>query len=105
MLLFYCLTLRQYITERRAARRARELTGMTTDLDSSLFLNAEMQSQISGMLYTIFVKYWIFLSSATLLFMSCQNEVVAYRIGYMTLFLYFITAFQVTRIIYTFCLN
>ena len=31
--------------------------------------------------------------------MSCQNEVVAYRIVYMVLFLYFITVFQVNIIL------
>lgn len=92
MLLFYCLTVRQYITERRA-QRLRELTGMGDHIDSNMAINT--QSQITDMFYSILVKYWIFLSSATLLFMSCQNEVVAYRIGYMALFLYFITAFQV----------
>lgn len=106
MLLFYCLTVRQYITEKRA-KRLRELNpnlAKGNQNDSNLFINADMQSQISGLFYSILVKYWIFLSSATLLLMSCQNEVVAYRIGYMCLFLYFITTFQVelyARWIYT----
>lgn len=98
MLLFYCLTVRQYITERRA-RRLRELVDVSSaaGLDSNQFLNAHLgaQSQLTDMFYALLVKYWIFLSSGTLLFMSCQNQVVAYRIGYMALFLYFITAFQV----------
>lgn len=105
MLLFYCLTMRQFITEKRAQRCLRALGANTsgyettdTHFNSNLLLNSDMQSQITNLIYGILVKYWIFLSTATLLFMSCQNEVVAYRIGYMALFLYFITVFQVFKV-------
>ena len=44
---------------------------------------------------SIFIKYWILLSSITLLLMSCVSPVVVYRIVYMILFLYFIVTFHV----------
>ena len=56
MLLFYCLTVRQYITEKRA-KRLRELNPNLAEgnqNDSNLFINADMQSQISGLFYSIF---------------------------------------------------
>lgn len=55
-------------------------------------------SKFGAWLYKILIKYWIFISTGMLLLMSCQNEVVAYRIVYMILFLYFISTFQVSKI-------
>ena len=57
---------------------------------------------IGRWIYGLCIKYWIFVSTGMLLLMSCQNEVVAYRIVYMVLFLYFITVFQVNIDIDTF---
>ena len=59
-------------------------------------INRLVQDEVVNWVYLCFIKYWIFLSSGMLLLMSCQNDVVAYRIGYMILFLYFITTFQVS---------
>ena len=53
-----------------------------------------LQTRMIAWIYAFLVKYWIFLTSGTLLLMSCQQPVVAFRIGYWMLFLYFITCFQ-----------
>ncbi|CAF0784140.1 unnamed protein product [Brachionus calyciflorus] len=104
--LSFLLTLHQYLTEKREATVLRIPAEEPIILDTStqsnypnvsnniLFLDQKSQAEILEWLQSIFAKYWIFLSSLMLLLMSCQNEVVAYRIGYMGLFLYFITTFQ-----------
>ena len=96
-LLTLCLTLRQFLTERK---KSTELKSGMSDISmqsgsANTLVNQSIQNQIIHWIYSMLIKYWIFLSSATLLLMSCQNQVVAYRIGYMILFLYFITTFQV----------
>ena len=106
-MLFFWLTLHQYLTERRT--ELLNLNGDTSGLDetghigeaSDLELGATKRHLIKTKVITwiqlLFVKYWIFLSSVMLLFMSCANPVVGYRIGYMILFLYFIISFQVIK--------
>lgn len=103
--LTFWLTLRQFINEKISNNN---LLTESTNVDNALIddtLNNNMfastisnstkiNSKIVDWLYLCLVKYWIFLSSGMLLLMSCQNPVVAYRIGYMFLFLYFITTFQ-----------
>ena len=117
LILSLLLTLKQFITEKKEAKEALALQQQSQqqnalneggDLARSLAIsnrsissdnnnNAKsyLKSTVANWIYTFLIKYWIFLSSATLLLMSCQNDVVAYRIGYMALFLYFITTFQV----------
>jgi piezo-type mechanosensitive ion channel component 1/2 len=99
LLLFFWLTLRQFLTERRKKSLRKSLniedqSSYTADSTSTLVKNS-LQAQIINWIYSCLVKYWIYLSSGMLLLMSCQNQVVAYRIGYMILFLAFITSFQV----------
>lgn len=105
LLLSLWLTLKQYLNEVRREKRLKSLTNSnqapatSTEASSISFDNRnDIQNKIIDWIYLFLVKYWIFLSSGTLLLMSCQNEVVAYRIGYMLLFLYFITTFQVNKI-------
>ncbi len=116
LITFLLLTLKQFITERKEQiRRAgglqlvsdiHDVNFMQPQIDEEnvlhIFQNREdgftksyIQSTVSSWFHMFLIKYWIFLSSLTLLLMSCQNDVVAYRIGYMVLFLYFITTFQV----------
>ena len=92
--LIFWLTMHQFITERREATIL-HIPIYDTDTNQLPFLDQNFQTELFGWIQSIFAKYWIFLSSLMLLLMSCQNEVVAYRIGYMGLFLYFITTFQV----------
>jgi hypothetical protein len=104
------LTLRQFISERRRDAIARlnftdnetpQGAANSTRRDfnnTTLDKSAYFKSTVVTWIHSLFVKYWILLSSGTLLLMSCQNDVVAYRIGYMALFLCFITTFQVNSI-------
>jgi hypothetical protein len=105
LLLSLWLTLKQHLNEVRKEKRLKSLSDpnniatTSTETSSISFENRNyIQAKIIDWIYLFLVKYWIFLSSGTLLLMSCQNEVVAYRIGYMVLFLYFITTFQVKRL-------
>ncbi len=103
LLLSLWLTFKQYLNEVRKQNRLKSSdpnrfpTTSAGTSTSSLDNRNEMQDKIFGWIYLCLVKYWIFLSSGTLLLMSCQNEVVAYRIGYMVLFIYFISTFQVRK--------
>lgn len=63
-------------------------------LSENALAKAYFKSTFATWLHSFLIKYWIFLSSGTLLLMSSQNDVVAYRIVYMALFLYLITTFQ-----------
>lgn len=101
LLLTFYLTLKQYINEKRKAKQL--LTNSPTQAPCSttpsssantLTKHSPPNAMIAWLL-SFLIKYWIFLSSITLLLMSCQQPVVAYRIGYMILFLYFIATFQV----------
>lgn len=92
--LFFWLTLHQFITERREATLL-NIPINERNTNQLPFLDQNFQTEVVEWIQSIFAKYWIILSSLMLLLMSCQNEVVAYRIGYMCLFLYFITTFQV----------
>ena len=108
-MLAFWLTLSQYLNEKRNEVEMTELNQEDNGVlrisveDSSTFnatsnygkINRLVQDEVVNWVYLCFIKYWIFLSSGMLLLMSCQNDVVAYRIGYMILFLYFITTFQV----------
>ena len=105
LLLTLCLTLRQFLHERRKAAELKTTLVSTQSKQSSAqsssantLVQKNMQTKIITWFYSFLTKYWIFLSSITLLLMSCQNQVVAYRIGYMILFLYFITTFQVDSV-------
>lgn len=96
----FWLTLRQFITERRKERARLNISpelGVTSPGSNSMLDASTMQTTFLNMFHSMLVKYWIFLSSGMLLLMSCQNQVVAYRIVYMILFLYFITAFQLVN--------
>ncbi len=100
LLLSLWMTLRQYIHECKKIKKQNNENlnhgDQITSIDASVsFRDNNIQTKIVDFFYLLLVKYWIFLSSGTLLLMSCQNEVVAYRIGYMLMFLYFISTFQV----------
>ncbi len=100
LLLLLWLTLKQYVTERQEkSQQQQQFQTGSSDAQSinarSVSVKTTLQTQTIDWIYAKLVKYWIFLSTLTLLFMSCQNEVVAYRIVYMILFLYFITTFQI----------
>lgn len=84
----FWLTLRQNVSE----MRKRKTQNIDFTINGS---NSTLEGTIFGIwIYGLCIKYWIFVSTGMLLLMSCQNEVVAYRIVYMVLFLYFITVFQ-----------
>lgn len=99
-MLTFWLTLRQFVSEKRLEKRLNESSPDIPIFGSDNFSSnvsnpAQINSKIISWVYLCLVKYWIFLSSGMLLLMSCQSPVVAFRIGYMILFLYFITTFQV----------
>ena len=97
--LTFWLTLRQYIAERLDRTSPQQSTSQTMRRSEAIFGSTSsnrINSKIINWIYLCLVKYWIYLSSGMLLLMSCQSPVVAYRIGYMILFLYFVTTFQVT---------
>jgi hypothetical protein len=103
LLLTFYFTLRQYINERKKAQLFKNATPQMNQASASTssantLVQKSIQNKIITWLHSFLVKYWIFLSSITLLLMSCQQPVVAYRIGYMILFLYFISTFQVCTI-------
>lgn len=98
LMLTFWLTQSQYLIEKR---RESDLTTINQS-GEEVIVGSELTKKrimikdlIINWIQLCFVKYWILLSSGMLLLMSCQNDVVAYRIGYMILFLYFITTFQV----------
>lgn len=100
LMLTFWLTLRQFVSEKRLEKRLNESSPDIPIFGSDNFSSnvsnpAQINSKIISWVYLCLVKYWIFLSSGMLLLMSCQSPVVAFRIGYMILFLYFITTFQV----------
>lgn len=102
-MLFFWVTLNQYLTERRSVihgtSQADETTANADDSSSQSDLAVKKRNDIKkhviNWIQTIFIKYWILLSSIMLLLMSCVSPVVVYRIIYMMLFLYFIITFQV----------
>ena len=107
LLTFLLLTLKQFITEHKRTKRLlllsalnqpladadNELSGEETALPATVhrsssprlhltendLAKAYFKSNIAVWVHGFLIKYWIFLSSGTLLLMSCQNQVVAYR--------------------------
>jgi hypothetical protein len=110
--LTYWLTFKQFLTERRQKESgsSSDIVNGGTSTNNQLRIDSVSYSLVSNTrqahivhwIYGFLVKYWIFLSSGMLLLMSCQNSVVAYRIVYMVLLIYFITTFQVNFLFYTF---
>lgn len=102
-MLFFWVTLSQYLTERRSVIHGTSQTDETTanaddsssQSDLAVKKRNDIKKHVINWIQTIFIKYWILLSSIMLLLMSCVSPVVVYRIIYMMLFLYFIITFQV----------
>ena len=107
LLFFHWSTLRLFLMERcKTKSQATDETliisnSASPDLfgigSSNTITKPNIQTKIVDLIHSILIKYWINLSSSMLLLISCQNDVVAYRIGYMCLFVYLITAFQVSN--------
>ncbi|CAF0897645.1 unnamed protein product [Adineta ricciae] len=93
-MLFFWLTLRQYINEKRIINTQGndeiELTRrVSTSTDS-------YPRRLGRWLIDFLTKYWIFVSCGMLLLVSIQNTVVIYRIIYMAFYLFFIFTFQIS---------
>ncbi|CAF0821922.1 unnamed protein product [Adineta steineri] len=89
-MLFFWLTLRQYINEKRIARaQGNDARRVSTGTDS-------YPRRLGRWLINFLTKYWIFVSCGMLLLVSIQNTVVIYRIIYMAFYLFFILAFQIS---------
>ncbi|CAF1290556.1 unnamed protein product, partial [Rotaria sordida] len=89
-MMFFWLTLRQYINEKRLANtEVNEARRNSTTNDS-------YPRRLGRWLINLLTKYWIFVSCGMLLLVSIQNTVVIYRIIYMVFYLFFILSFQIS---------
>ncbi|CAF1201689.1 unnamed protein product [Rotaria sp. Silwood1] len=90
-MMFFWLTLRQYINEKRIANNTRG-----TEPRRSSASNDSYPRRLGRWLIDLLTKYWIFVSCGMLLLVSIQNTVVIYRIIYMVFYLFFILSFQIS---------
>ncbi|CAM4812248.1 unnamed protein product [Rotaria magnacalcarata] len=89
-MLFFWLTLRQYINEKRMNNvQATDMRRNSTSQDS-------YPRRLGRWLINLLTKYWIFVSCGMLLLVSIQTTVVLYRIIYMAFYLFFILSFQIS---------
>ncbi|CAF4296585.1 unnamed protein product [Rotaria socialis] len=89
-MMFFWLTLRQYINERQNPN-------VSTIEDQRFSRSPDSYPRRLGQwLINILTKYWIFFSCGMLLLVSIQNTVVIYRIIYMAFYLFFILSFQIS---------
>ncbi|CAF3267963.1 unnamed protein product [Rotaria sp. Silwood2] len=93
-MMFFWLTLRQYINEKRNTNtRLNEVIELTRRSSAS---NDSYPRRLGRWLINLLTKYWIFVSCGMLLLVSIQNTVVIYRIIYMAFYLFFILSFQIS---------
>ncbi|CAF1149255.1 unnamed protein product, partial [Didymodactylos carnosus] len=96
-MVFFWLTLRQFISEIRNSRTLSEHdTGQGQIRLSSESSTRSYPRRLGRWIVNIMTKYWIFISCGMLLLMSIQQTVVAYRIIYMMFYLFFILSFQIS---------
>ncbi|CAF1213486.1 unnamed protein product [Rotaria magnacalcarata] len=106
-MMFFWLTLRQYINERQNPNvsiiaetfffYSQEFICFLLFIDQRFSRSPDSYPRRLGQwLINILTKYWIFVSCGMLLLVSIQNTVVIYRIIYMAFYLFFILSFQIS---------
>ncbi|CAF4509747.1 unnamed protein product [Rotaria sp. Silwood1] len=88
--MFFWLTLRQYINEKRLANTE------VNEARRNSIPNDSYPRRLGQWLINLLTKYWICVSCGMLLLVSIQNTVVIYRIIYMVFYLFFIISFQIS---------
>ncbi|XP_072324478.1 piezo-type mechanosensitive ion channel component 2-like isoform X2 [Scyliorhinus torazame] len=95
--LTFWLLLRQYITERREAKKLQE--SALSEVKVEELEDGQQGKQIMKVLGTLvmgmFVKYWIYICGGMFFFVSFEGKIVMYKIIYMMLFLFCVALYQV----------
>ncbi|TRY98064.1 hypothetical protein DNTS_004436, partial [Danionella cerebrum] len=93
-LLSFWLLLRQFLTERRAARSDEE-TQQHCDLALETHDgHQELMEVLGASLMALLNKYWIYICGGMFFFVSFEGKIVIYKIIYMMMFLFCVALYQ-----------
>ncbi|XP_067887336.1 piezo-type mechanosensitive ion channel component 2-like [Heterodontus francisci] len=95
--LTFWLLLRQYITERREAKKLKEsnLSEVKVEEIEDGQQGKEIMKVLGSLVMGMFVKYWIYICGGMFFFVSFEGKIVMYKIIYMMLFLFCVALYQV----------
>ncbi|XP_078071856.1 piezo-type mechanosensitive ion channel component 2 isoform X1 [Mustelus asterias] len=95
--LTFWLLLRQYITERREAKKLEEsaLSEVKVEELEDGQQGKEIMKVLGTLVMGMFVKYWIYICGGMFFFVSFEGKIVMYKIIYMMLFLFCVALYQV----------
>ncbi|GCC27536.1 hypothetical protein chiPu_0005961 [Chiloscyllium punctatum] len=95
--LTFWLLLRQYITERREAKKLKEsaLSEVKVEELDDGQQGKEIMKVLGTLVMGMFVKYWIYVCGGMFFFVSFEGKIVMYKIIYMMLFLFCVALYQV----------
>ncbi|XP_048385787.1 piezo-type mechanosensitive ion channel component 2-like isoform X4 [Stegostoma tigrinum] len=95
--LTFWLLLRQYITERREAKKLKEsaLSEVKVEELDDGQQGKEIMKVFGTLVMGMFVKYWIYVCGGMFFFVSFEGKIVMYKIIYMMLFLFCVALYQV----------
>ncbi|XP_078397176.1 piezo-type mechanosensitive ion channel component 2-like [Cetorhinus maximus] len=95
--LTFWLLLRQYITERREAKKLKEsaLSEVKVEELEDGQQGKEIMKVLGTLVMGMFVKYWIYVCGGMFFFVSFEGKIVMYKIIYMMLFLFCVALYQV----------